>query len=43
MHCPECESFTDIVFDKLDLYLWCPLDHSFGKVAGILGPSSYEY
>ncbi len=43
MHCPECESFTDILFDKTDVYVWCPLENTYSKISIFLGEAEFEY
>ena len=43
MHCPECEAFDKVAFDKTDLYLWFPLDHTFSKACALVGDGEYDY
>ena len=43
MHCPECESFTDITHLDNDVYLWSPLDHTYSKLGAFLGETTFDY
>lgn len=43
MHCPECETFEQLVYSSTDIYFSFPLDHSQAKFNSYIGRSKLPF